>query len=97
MEAQEFTAADTTYTTVDAGTVDLAGSTFKVEVQNFHSTGDSMTWLIGARGGVYFLRAYRGDKEGRHQVISWKSGMPWIKRGNAIEVTYVGDQIEEAK
>lgn len=78
------------------GTVMLAGSLFRIEVQTLES-GNVTTWLYGPRGAAYFLRPYlerKGDT-GLRQVISWKSGAPLRKNGNEIRVHQIGDVLEE--
>ena len=92
---QNFTAANTEYTTTNAGTVKLGTATYAVEIQTFHN-GTEMIWLTGARGGVYHVRPYRNAKDGLCQVASWKTGMPLIQRGQEVRVIRIGDILEQA-
>lgn len=97
---QEATAADTSYTMTDGGTVKLGATTFTVEIQDYLTTGGRTVWLTGPRGGVYFLRAYlnvKRENTGHYQVISWGKGHPYRFRGNEVTVLMLGDVIEVAK
>lgn len=88
---------DLTYTMADCPPVTLGSTTYRVETQTMHGTGNVETWLHGPRGAVYFLRPYLGDDSGLRQVISWKSGHELRVRGNRIRVYLIGDLIEVAR
>ena len=78
-------------TTGTAPTVTLAGKVFTIHQQG------SATYLIGARGAVYYVRPYLGESTGRHEVIAMASGAPLRdKYSRAIKVVAVGDVIELA-
>lgn len=95
---KDSTAAGTEYTVRDGGTIELGGTTYRIEVQEYHSTGGDMVWLIGPRGAQFFLRGFLGVDLGYREVIRWGgAGRPLVNRktGRKIEVTHLGDVIEE--
>jgi hypothetical protein len=93
------TAAGTDYTIVPRGSIQLGQTVYRVEEQQYHSTGGSQVWLYGPKGAVYFLRGFALRKgqvdDGQRQVISWKSGAPLRSRGNEVRAMVVGDIIEQ--
>ena len=85
------------YTMTDAPPVTLGRTTYRVETQTMHASGNVETWLHGPRGAVYFLRPYLGPDAGLRQVISWKSGSELRVNGNRVRVYLIGDRIEVAR
>lgn len=81
------------YTLTAAPAVELAGTTYTVEIQTYDDGGQDVH-LTGPRGAVYFLREFLGADTGVRQVISWKTGQPLRSKGNEIRVVHIGDVIE---
>lgn len=93
----ESTAAGTDYTTTDGGTIVLGTTTYRIEIQDYATTGGRMVWLYGPRNATFFLRGFLGTDLGYREVINWKTGRPMVNRktGRKIEVVHLGDVIEE--
>jgi hypothetical protein len=95
--SSEWAAGYSQWKIIDAGTVTLGRTVYRVEVQEF-ANGESETHLYGPRGAMYLLRRFierKGDT-GLRQVISATSGAPLRVRGNEVRVYQLGTVIEVA-
>lgn len=83
------------YTLQEAGYIALGKSKFLVKIQINENSPEVVTWLHGARGGVYTLEPVSlFNANGVHQVISFKSGAPLRVQGNEVRVLLIGNVIE---
>lgn len=88
------------YTMQEAGTVQLAGKSFQVEIQEIAPKGDysgsTITWLIGARGAKYTLEPVSiVEPNGVYRVMSFANGsFLRLKSGKELRVVLMGNVLE---
>lgn len=79
-------------TLADGNKVTIGGKKFTVSIPADYP---DQTWLIGARGGVNFLRGY-SNVDGLMSVVSWQSGQPLVDKFlQQLKVIQVGDMLED--
>jgi len=88
------------YTVQEAGTVEIAGASYQVRLQNIEPKGDFAgaleTWLVGPRGAEYLLEPVSlFENSGKFHIQSIKSGAYLRKAGNPVKVFMFGNLIEE--
>lgn len=88
------------YTLQDAGTVQLAGKSFEVQIQEIAPKGDysgnTITWLTGARGAKYSLEPVSiVEPNGVYRIMSFTNGS-FLRRkdGKDLCVVLMGNVLE---
>lgn len=88
------------YTIQEAGTVEIAGTSYQVRLQENAAKGDFkgslITWLVGPRGAEYTLEPLSLiESTGKFRIQSFSSGAFLRRGGNEVKVFMFGNLLEE--